>query len=1015
MGTDVVLRDTLVFDGETFDPALSTGITANLVSSLGKRTALEVEVADGGLIIYVPWVERNAGYYGLEVTGTCNSKKWATYADSLIHYTRATEMGVAEVTIESDYYDITQVVGYRYSTSPIDSVTATVDNQVGTPEVDADYDGKILNFEFRNLKGEPFTFDDLTPAQKEELRGLQGESAVFDPTTGNIAVIKQGTGDDVNSPMSQKAVTDELRYGWQPLDREIQVIGALYPLNGKYKTDGISANTASGFMAVSPGEIIRISPIAEDTMYRAAIVKNNSYSNNADIPFVDGTSEIVWKAEPEIVVIPNDGAYIFMSTKTNGEDRTPKFYTEIMVKDKLGEVDEKFINSGFASELDKGAFLKSPFVGSIIQGYRLKNSGGIEESASWSISPYIPLPSHASKIVIFYYTSPVSGVAAIHFYDKYFNYKSYLATSGTTNDGYRVYETESWDDNMKYARIGYSGVGLLAVDDVVLWSDGSSYLANNDDIFLTGSSATKLGIVGNDSTVEYATLGKLKTGAKYRIIPENLSAWNSYQSSLTSGQSRFYIGCIKPDGTRRYHNTSYKVLPIPPFVDFIAEENEYYYVAVRGARETPMNFTLIGPPEDNRLLEEKSLVRQAHYVGVDSGVIPSLGLLHISDLHGDQVAAAGILDALERYKEYIDDGISTGDMVNYASDASLKYPEGTAWWRATGLAEKMLFTLGNHDNATVSATEYDQKEDSECWDGKGIEYAIAQYFEPYDSEFGTSYHRPEGKCYWYKDYAEQKVRLIGLDCMHRFDGVMSFNNTTGRWEISSDGLKHKTDEQEQWLFDRLMETLTTGNAAYGYSVVVCGHFPLDDFSGDNMQWDENSHKFVCNRNENGGRVISQKTNDVVNFNFYPTTYTSYDRKFVWRNRVDNGYSQGAPWPNYTKGTENNVGEIIQKWQQDGGKFVAFFSGHVHGDLMYYPTKFPSLLTIAINQAGGIRPNNLGDKSDITYGRMVANYYAIDTFHGFLKIVRIGMKDTMHLMSLRYLCYDYINKKVISEG
>ena len=118
-GTDVVLHDTLIFDGETFDPALSTGITANLVSSLGKRTALEVEVADGGLIIYVPWVERNAGYYGLEVTGTCNSKKWATYADSLIHYTRATEMGAAEVTIESDYYDITQVVGYRYSTSPI--------------------------------------------------------------------------------------------------------------------------------------------------------------------------------------------------------------------------------------------------------------------------------------------------------------------------------------------------------------------------------------------------------------------------------------------------------------------------------------------------------------------------------------------------------------------------------------------------------------------------------------------------------------------------------------------------------------------------------------------------------------------------------------------------------------------------------------------------------------------------------------------------------------------------------
>ena len=205
-----------------------------MTRSLGKRTALEVEVADGGLIIYVPWEERNAGYYGLEVTGTCNSKKWATYADSLIHYTRATEMGAAEVTIESDYYDITQVVGFRYSESPIKKVTSTIDDEVGTPKVDADYDGKILSFEFHNMKGNrgngiasssevlspddggtnthTFTDDDgneHTFHTKNGRKGGQGDS--FQPIEDvSGLVLAHTTGQDNTKAMSQKGVTDAL-------------------------------------------------------------------------------------------------------------------------------------------------------------------------------------------------------------------------------------------------------------------------------------------------------------------------------------------------------------------------------------------------------------------------------------------------------------------------------------------------------------------------------------------------------------------------------------------------------------------------------------------------------------------------------------------------------------------------------------------------------------------------------------------------------------------------------------
>lgn len=239
-GTDVVLNDRLIFDGETFDTSLSVGIVANLVNSLGKRTPLEVGTVGDTLIISIPWAdERIPGYYGLEVTGSCNGKKWSTYADSLIHYTRATVPGASEVTVESDTYDITQEVGYCYSDTPVASVEATVDDNYGTPSVDVDYENRRMMFSFKNLRGNGIVSVVQTRESVEDYginewtitlsngdvsvirlrngrkgdtgeKGATGDSAIFDPSTGNISVMKQKTGDDEFSPMSQKAVTEAL-------------------------------------------------------------------------------------------------------------------------------------------------------------------------------------------------------------------------------------------------------------------------------------------------------------------------------------------------------------------------------------------------------------------------------------------------------------------------------------------------------------------------------------------------------------------------------------------------------------------------------------------------------------------------------------------------------------------------------------------------------------------------------------------------------------------------------------
>lgn len=414
-----------------------------------------------------------------------------------------------------------------------------------------------------------------------------------------------------------------------------------------------------------------------------------------------------------------------------------------------------------------------------------------------------------------------------------------------------------------------------------------------------------------------------------------------------------------------------------------------------------------------------SIIKQSSFV-VSSPTTPSLNLLHFSDIHGDQNAADHINEIYRNYGSIINDILCTGDSALYYAEGNAEYPEGVDWWKdESNLAAKSLFSVGNHDGATPDGTQYDQKEHSAAWDGMGKDWVYENYIEPYISSLGyvmpighndpssTYYH----SCFWHKDYTSQKIRLISLDCVHRFDGTV--NPNTGA--IENVGLKYLTNEQELWLLERLNETLNPENSAYGYSVVVACHYPLDDFDGDNEQWDDNTHRFVFNHNINGGRVMSHKTSSCVNFHLEDTTSVALDRRFCMRNRVDSGYTQSRPYPNYTKGEGNNMGSIISSWMTRGGKFVAWLCGHVHRDYMYYSKLFPEILIIAVDQAGCLRGTDTGFRDVNGLSGVACNITSIDTQNGFIKLLRFGYDMNKYLNRHQYMCYDYINKVVLNEG
>ena len=400
--------------------------------------------------------------------------------------------------------------------------------------------------------------------------------------------------------------------------------------------------------------------------------------------------------------------------------------------------------------------------------------------------------------------------------------------------------------------------------------------------------------------------------------------------------------------------------------------------------------------QDSVLLDK---IRQARYVS-SKPKVASLGILHYSDIHGDDFAVAKIKSVLSKYNPFIDAVINTGDAVLYYAKATEKYPNDAQWWRNTGLAEKSLFVLGNHDGS-VGSNDKGHQEASADWDYMGKAWDFDTFYADYIDDLGITmpkgYDDPASpyykSCFWLKDYEAAKIRIIGLDGIH-------FND------------KHRfsTSEQETWLKASLDETLDPSNKVYGYSVIIACHYPLDDFKGDNVSFDEDTRRPVYNRNENGGRVINHRTADVTNFHTIVFSSASADKRFSLREKV------AAPGEKYgyVSGEANPLGDIVQAWVDKGGKFIIWLSGHTHFDLLYYPTKYPELLCLAVDQAGDLRGSGIADRPEESDARFCANYYGVDTQNGLFKIVRIGLNRDRFLVEKDVLCYDYINKKVIYE-
>lgn len=173
------------------------------------------------------------------------------------------------------------------------------------------------------------------------------------------------------------------------------------------------------------------------------------------------------------------------------------------------------------------------------------------------------------------------------------------------------------------------------------------------------------------------------------------------------------------------------------------------------------------------------------YVGSKKTKDPKpFSLLHFSDIHGDKLELERLVSFYEYYKDYFNDIICSGDIIPGSSKDSMEF-----WDQVEGI-KNVMFCIGNHDALN----------DNKTWNWANMlnkQETYDLYFKDRIKNWNVQYK--EGEPYYYKDYKENKVRLIVLDVMLKDE---------------------ETKEQCVW-FKGLLDSAKKEDL----SVIVVNHFP----------------------------------------------------------------------------------------------------------------------------------------------------------------------------------------------
>ncbi len=549
--------------------------------------------------------------------------------------------------------------------------------------------------------------------------------------------------------------------------------------NWKLKGDGLSASDSTAQMRkfkVEAGQMLYLK-LSADTpgVYQ--------WQNAANVPGTGTNSYLVGSPvtteTDAVVVVPLGATYLIISELKTNETNVVKYATSLagMIDNAQDELDREF---GYEDT-------HTLVAGRDNTGPKINMKSGVQYRLTAQLD-----------------TAPVSGYASVDIYD----------SSGTAI--YHIYNikdadvhildiTPAQDYENAYISFYASGDATASSPCKVTFRQLDSIAQEVDDVQASLGFAEIKKLITAGGRHDITTKFNLIAGKKYILTAQLADVPTAYVTiTLKDANNNTLLDL----GQRK--DTSLVSGVYEADADY---KNAYIYIfasANGSAKAVSVGFAELGtrqgdileqmgkalitdvnPPKEmmNRILQARRKPR----VGSTTQGITPLVLLHFSDLHGSERELKRIVEYRKAYNNYIDDVIDTGDNV------PLEASEGVDFFDSVEGAENILNTIGNHDSRANGE-----------WTGYGAVASYEQYIKPYVENWGVT--QPEnaeenGYNYYYKDYADAKVRLIVLDCMF--------------WDST----------EKTWLESVLADAKTEGLA-----VVVCSHYPGGNVTRFNTPW-----------------------------------------------------------------------------------------------------------------------------------------------------------------------------------
>lgn len=925
---------------------------------------------------------------------------------------------VSDLPNDADYRNATQVqtaINTAIDANFINEGVGTVDGTTGTPSVDIVKDGTILRFAFHNIKGAPFTFADFTPEQKEELRGEQGATGVYDQTTQDfLTTLETTTGQSQTKTMTQKAITDELIndrvYSLAEIDIAKYIVSRwIINSSGAWSRASKTTTGSSYIFEINPGETFKVNfNLPANTAGNVEFLKTyNGFPNSSPDPASPdfaGRGRIGWLEDyldTYYFTAPEDAHYMYIrGLAGSGDDRTPTYVGKVTkTKDLIDEIPSLLSTKPQSlSEGEKGQARDNLGMSEAVNGGKANYLHGVVYSASSQtayvianatgcnvLTEYIPVG--AGTKAIWYFGQQVGNtVAQAIIYDS--NKQPISFWNMGVDNVAKGYRDISYNYNAGYIRFSFfdndingNPLELVAeVNGVKYYKHGTiaSIIEEKDKHWkplILGelipyyiNENGNIGIQSNARAAMHDMLVFPKPECRLRFkAPSDdffIKVWeyNSKGGAPWEARNPRTQGKWFFDGdtyTVPSDKSCYRIM----FTLRDAEMTEGYIQSLIDSGQIAIEYY---DGDESNLFDRNAymenfarnamrrLINPRTTAGIKASNpnnIPTFA--HLSDVHGD---AARLKNFIE-YAKYlgVDGIVNTGDTCNYIHSHGATFQNVLS--EGCG---NYLFAVGNHD-AKELATGEDVFADimEPLVEGNG-------YLE------GSS--TPTTHTYWFRDFDAKGIRVIAID--YYATGYPGLGQAQLSWFVS-----------------------TLAATPAGYGVIVLMHSPEDA-----VEAAEGYDKFM---------QPLPKYGDV----FEPSG--TYVGEHPIRAIVDAFIVKGSASISYTDNGESVSVTANFSGVDTSTEFIAYMVGHRHEDNVGYYTKYAeshqTQLCLGVVCGTGMYGDashaawaNQSDlmRGDIGVTQDAFNVYGIDREKGEVRIARIGATVTERMEVRDYMIIPY---------